>query len=140
MNIDIFEKDKGTIEKLLEIDNKINNSNITYDDLHNYFLNNNKNITIPVDDDNLIITDGDPFLTIDIIKNLSFSENNNILFISNSFIGINKWLGIFLAGAFNEILAIDEEENYNKYINKKIRCIPVGNKYLINQVKEDFKL
>lgn len=137
-NIDIFLEYEELIQELLKIDNEAENDDLSIDKLKDYFNNSFNKLNINTSSDSIIITEGNPFLTIDIIKNLCFTNNRYILFINRSYVGINKWLCKYLAPYLGVSIECDYSINYNKYIGTNKLVIPVGEKALIEQVKEDF--
>lgn len=136
----IFIENKEKIEKLLLIDNQIEKTNITFDEIVLYFKNSSNNLNININKNNLIVTEGEPFTTIDIIKSLINTSNKNILFINRSFVGINKWLVEVLAQELNENLVLDINNNYNNYLNSNLNVVPIGEEEMVKQVLEDFKV
>lgn len=139
-----IKNNKEKIYKLLNIDNSILNTNITYEDLYNWlvvYIKNKDQKNINIIKDTLFITEGLPHLTIQILDMISSSTNENIIFINREFVAINKWLISEFKNITHKNIILDIDNNYNKYINSnKYQVIPIGEQALINQVKEDFKL
>lgn len=134
--------EKEIIEKLIAIDNKRNFSNITFEDFYN-------NLSITIDNDNvnivdsntLFITEGSPYLTVQILKWL-INTHEYVIYVNQGFVALNEWLvARYKKLMNNEInVTLDIDINYNKYIkNKKYKVLPLGEKELIEQVKDDFE-
>lgn len=137
--IKAFEEEKGVLEKLIELDNKINHSHITYQELYQFLLkdtiyNYNK------EKETLFITEGNPFFTISILKSISNTSQKHILFVFQRYLGINKWL----IARYNEMreseqVYLDCDTNYYKYFNKNIDILPIGEEVFIEEILHDFK-
>lgn len=135
-----LEMEKETISKLIQLDNKINHSNINYNNLLELLLNTEKlSMDINVDEDILFITEGEPTYTIAILKSVINSNKKYTLFVNQNYLGINKWL----IARFNESVGfsqiyLDCGNNYNKYFKMKLKVIPLGEKVFIDEVCNDF--
>lgn len=138
--IDALEREKDTISKLIQLDNKINHSNIKYNDLYDLLLNTKK-LSISVEEDILFLTEGDPAYTIAILKSIFNNTNKYALFVNQKYLGINKWL----IARYNESVGflqiyLDCDENYNKYFKSKLKVIPLGEKVFVEEIYNDFNL
>lgn len=136
--IESFVIEKETILKLIKLDNKINHSNIKYDDLYELLLNSEK-LPFKVDEDILFITEGEPIYTIAILKSILYSKKKYILFVNQNYLGINKWL----IARYNESVGfsqvyLDCNNNYNKYFKTELKVIPLGEKVFIDEIYNDF--
>lgn len=136
--IEAFIIEKETILKLIQLDNKINHSNIKYDDLYELLLNSEK-LPFNIDENILFITEGDPFYTIAILKSILNSKKKYTLFVNQKYLGINKWL----IARFNESVGfsqiyLDCGNNYNKYFKTKVKVIALGEKVFIDEIYNDF--
>lgn len=141
--LDIVSFEKEVILELLKIDNRVQNTNVTYDDFYNMcsaVLMKDKvdfNLTGKV----LFVTEGSPFITLEVLKNIMGTENEYVLFINRSFVGLNKWLCkkfIELTGDIIK-LELDIDANYNKYLDKDYNVVTLGEDGLIKAVREDFE-
>jgi hypothetical protein len=88
--------------------------------------------------DTVFVTEGDVLLTLDILRRFN-TDKHVIIFINQNNVAMNKWL----ISKYNEItgntnIMLDEGINYNKYIDKGFKIIPLGEEGLIDQVMEDF--
>lgn len=136
--INCFEEEKESLLKLIELDNKIMHSHISYQDLY-LFLQKEQNFVYSIKENTLFITEGNPFLTISILKTIYSTNYQHILFVHQNFLGINKWL----IARYNEIIGnqqmiLDYDPNYNKYFNLKINILPIGESIFIEEVTKDF--
>lgn len=136
--IEAFVIEKETILKLIQLDNKINHSNIKYDDLYELLLNSEK-LPFNVDENILFITEGEPAYTIAILKSIINSNNKYTMFVNQKYLGINKWL----IARYNESVGfsqiyLDCGNNYNKYFKTKVKVIPLGEKVFIDEIYNDF--
>lgn len=133
-----FENEKETILRLIELDNKINHANIKYNDLLNILLSEDK-LPFKIEKDTLFITEGEPKLTITILKSIFNSKNKCVLFVNQKYLGINKWL----IARYNELVSfsqiyLDCNNNYNKYFKTELKVIPLGEKEFIDEIYNDF--
>lgn len=136
--IDSLETEKETVLKLIQLDNKINHSNIKYNDLYELLVNTKK-LPIKAEENILFITEGEPIYTIAILKTILKSKMKYILFINQKYLGINKWL----IARYNESVGflqiyLDCGDNYNKYLKAKVKVIPLGDKVFIEEIYNDF--
>ena len=134
--------EREIIEKLIAIDNKRNYVNITfaefYDNLSLAIKNDSGKVSLC---NTLFITEGNPYLTINILKSL-VSDYEYVIYINQGFVALNEWLVTrykkLMDNKVNVLLDIDV--NYNKYIgNKKYQVLPIGEKEFVEQVKSDFE-
>ena len=67
------------------------------------------------------------------------TEANVVIFINQGFVGMNKWLiSKYKEITNSDMVILDTDINYNKYIDKGYKVVPIGEDAIINQVLEDF--
>lgn len=131
-------------EKLLElikIDNEIMNSNYSFEDYYDSFscLLNNNCLQISTNSNSLFITEGNPIITVDLLRRLLTTEFHCIIFVNQGYLGINKWLiNQFYKITGNSNVELDIGINYNKFIDKDYKVIPLGEEGIVEAVMEDF--
>lgn len=135
----ILEKD--IVKQLIEIDNDKMNTKINfqnyYDAIKELVEKDSKELLL--NNNSLFITEGNPLITIDILRNVMNTSYNVVIFINQGYVGMNKWLmNQFYKIVGNGNIELDTGINYNEYINIGYKVIPVGEEGLINQVMEDF--
>lgn len=135
----ILEKD--IVKQLIEIDNDKMNTKINfqnyYDAIKELVEKDSKELLL--NNNSLFITEGNPLITIDILRNVMNTSYNVVIFINQGYVGMNKWLmNQFYKIVGNGNIELDTGINYNNYINNEYKVIPVGEEGLINQVMEDF--
>ena len=135
----LFEKE--IVEQLIEIDNDKMNTNYNfnnyYDAINSLVSSDNKELLI--NNNSLFITEGNPLLTLNILLRVKSTSYKVVIFVNQGFVGMNKWL----INQFYQIIGNGNVElnvgiNYNDYIDKKYKVIPLGEDGLTNQVMEDF--
>ncbi len=116
--LDVFHEEESIVKELLNIDNKVCMTNLTYEELDRQFreaapLNN-------LDRECIMLTDGDP----DTVFEALINNASNIisLHIDNNFLGINKWLvsktiKYYEEKDINIKLQLDEQNGYSQYKN-----------------------
>lgn len=138
--LDIMDSEKEILEQLIEIDNKIMNDKLTYKDIlkktmkalkENKELNTDKNL--------LFITEGEYELTIGILSEIEKMECKVVIFINQNYVALNKWL----ISKYHELTGnmqhiIDFGDNYNAYIGKDYKVIPIGSDDYKKIVWDDF--
>jgi hypothetical protein len=83
-------------------------------------------------------TEGDVYITLDLLKRMMVGANV-VIFINQGFVGMNKWLiSKYKEMTNSDMVILDTGINYNKYIDKGYRVVPIGEDAIINQVLEDF--
>ncbi len=135
--LDNFIYEKEIIEQLINIDNDIMNCNNTYKDYYNDFfmLLNSECNKLKINDNVLFITEGNPLITLDILRRIDSFDKEIVIFINQGFVGINKWL---FSKCNLDNVVLDTNLNYNKYIDKGYKVYSLGEEGLNNQVMEDF--
>lgn len=133
--------EKEIVEKLIKIDNDKMNSKINFQNYYDAikYLNEKDNNEIQLNNNTLFITEGNPLITLDILNRIKNTPYNVIIFINQGYIGMNKWLiKQFYNIVGNSNIELDTGINYNSYIDKKYKVIPLGEEGLTMQVMEDF--
>ena len=135
----ILEKD--IVKQLIEIDNDKMNTKINFQNYYDAikFLLDKDSKELLLNNNSLFITEGNPLITIDILKKVMSTSYNVVIFVNQGYVGMNKWLiNQFYKIVDNGNIELDTGINYNEYINMGYKVIPVGEDELINQVMEDF--
>lgn len=135
----LFEKE--IVEQLIDIDNDKMNTNYNfknyYDSVSSLIFSENKELLI--NNNSLFITEGNPLLTLNLLLRIKSTSYKVVIFINQGFVGMNKWLiNQFYKIVGNGNVELDVGINYNDYIGKEYKVIPVGENGLIDQVMEDF--
>ena len=133
-------EEKDVVEELIKIDNEIMNTNYDYDyytELFAFVLEQDLD-SRTIDKDIVFVTEGDVFTTLQLLLKMGMGATR-VIFINQGFVGMNKWLVskyIEITGD-NEVI-LDTGINYNKYIDKGYKVIPIGDDSIVDQVLEDF--
>ncbi|MBR6821523.1 MAG: hypothetical protein IKM55_04800 [Bacilli bacterium] len=133
-------EEKDIVEELIKIDNEVMNTSYDYDyytTLFSYVLEQGM-VNKIIDQDIVFVTEGDVLITLQLLLKMGVGATR-VIFINQGFVGMNKWLVtkyIEITGDNDVIL--DTDVNYNKYIDKGYRVVPIGEDGLIDQVLEDF--
>ncbi|HIT22383.1 MAG TPA: hypothetical protein IAB56_05405 [Candidatus Scybalousia intestinigallinarum] len=141
--INLIIEEQETLEQLIAIDNNIMNRSIHYQDFLNQsikIINQNIKITNDTNKKRLLITDGDPLLTLAILN--SQINQDTTIFINHHYVALNKWLITRYNQLTNDInYHIDFSINYNHYIKnkKEYEIIPLGEDIFKEEVLNDFK-
>ncbi len=135
----LFEKE--IVEQLIEIDNDKMNTNYNfnnyYDAINSLVSSDNKELLI--NNNSLFITEGNPLLTLNILLRVKSTSYKVVIFVNQGFVAMNKWLiNQFYKIVGNGNVELNVGINYNDYIDKKYKVIPLGEDGLTNQVMEDF--
>lgn len=132
---ELINNEETIVNELIKIDNNVCSTNYSIDDL----LKKEK-LDIKILGDTLFITEGEPSITIAILDELIVNPNNTYyLFINQRFLALNKWLIARFICLTNIRIELVSSLNYNKFIGRDdIYIVPIGEKELIEQVKEDF--
>lgn len=122
------------VEELIKMDNDIMNTKYIFSDYYNA-IESGFNIEIDqisLKDDTVFITEGDVILTLNILRRFK-NDKTIIIFINQSHVGMNKWLiSKYYEITGNTNVILDEGINYNKYIDKGFKIIPLGEEGLID--------
>lgn len=133
-------EEKEIVEELIKIDNEVMGTNYNYDYYTKLFscvleqdIDNRK-----INHDVVFVTEGDVLITLQLLLKIGVGATR-VIFINQGFVGMNKWL----ISKYNEItgdddVILDTDINYNKYIDKGYRVIPIGEDAMVDQVVEDF--
>lgn len=137
--IENFLEEREAVEKLIALDNKICHDHITYLDLYS-FLQNGINLKRTIKKNTLFITEGNPFYTISILKSIFDTNYQFVLFVSQRFLGINKWL----VARYNEFVGYEQIYldcgcNYKEYFKEGMGILPLGEPVFIEEIFNDFK-
>lgn len=128
------------VEELINIDNDIMNTKYSFNDYYNA-IESRFNIDIEqidIKENTVFVTEGDVILTLDILRRFNTAKKI-VIFVNQSYLGMNKWLmSKYYEITGNNNIILDEAVNYNKYIDKGFKVIPLGEEGLIEQVMEDF--
>ena len=135
----LFEKE--IVEQLIEIDNDKMNTNYNfnnyYDAINSLVSSDDKELLI--NNNSLFITEGNPLLTLNILLKVKSTSYKVVIFVNQGFVAMNKWLiNQFYKIVGNGNVELNVGINYNDYIDKKYKVIPLGEDGLTNQVMEDF--
>lgn len=133
-------EEKDIVEELIKIDNEVMNTNYDYDyytELFSFVLEQEMENRF-VDQEVVFVTEGDVFTTLELLLKIGVGATR-VIFINQGFVGMNKWL----VSKYSEItgdneVILDTDVNYNKYIDKGYRVIPIGEDAIVDQVLEDF--
>lgn len=133
-------EEKDIVEELIKIDNEVMNTSYDYDyytTLFSYVLEQDM-VNKIIDQDIVFVTEGDVLITLQLLLKMGVGATR-VIFINQGFVGMNKWLVtkyIEITGDNDVIL--DTDVNYNKYIDKGYKVVPIGEDGLVDQVLEDF--
>lgn len=133
-------EEKDIVEELIKIDNEVMNTSYDYDyytTLFSYVLEQGM-VNKIIDQDVVFVTEGDVLITLQLLLKMGVGTTR-VIFINQGFVGMNKWLVtkyIEITGDNDVIL--DTDINYNKYIDKGYKVVPIGEDRLVDQVLEDF--
>lgn len=133
-------EEKDIVEELIKIDNEVMNTSYDYDyytTLFSYVLEQDM-VNKIIDQDIVFVTEGDVLITLQLLLKMGVGATR-VIFINQGFVGMNKWLVtkyIEITGDNDVIL--DTDINYNKYIDKGYKVVPIGEDGLVDQVLEDF--
>ena len=138
--LEYISNEEQIVEELIEIDNDIMSTKYSFNDYYNA-IESRFNIEIEqidIKENTVFITEGDVILTLDILRRFN-TDKKIIIFVNQSYLGMNKWLmSKYYEITGNNNIILDEGINYNKYIDKGFKIIPLGEDGLIDQVMEDF--
>jgi hypothetical protein len=91
-----------------------------------------------INKDTVFVTEGDVYVTLSLLDRMIVGANV-VIFINQGFVGMNKWLiSKYKEMTNSDMVILDTGINYNKYIDKGYRVVPIGEDSIINQVLEDF--
>lgn len=142
--INLMIGEKETVEQLINIDNQAMNSSINYQEFLKESIEIIKNKQtrkhINTNKKLLLITDGEPLLTLAILNNETNQQTT--IFVNHHYLALNKWLITRYVELTNHTnYHIDFSLNYNHYIKNKTNyeIIPLGEDIFKEEVLNDFK-
>ncbi len=126
--LNLIIEEREIIEELLNIDNRICKTNLTYSEFIKKIQKQNiriENINTPCN----FFTDGEPDTTFYILVNYALYVKS--LNINRTFVGINKWLverakDWFFERGLEIDLNLDLDDNYLNYINDDTKAVICG--------------
>ena len=133
-------EEKEIVEELIKIDNDIMNTDYNFNSYYEVLdsVLNEHFGQFFIDSDTIFVTEGDIYITFNLLKRMR-SGANVVIFINQGFVGMNKWLVTkYQEITGNDKVILDIGINYNKYIDKGYRVVPIGDDAMIDQVLEDF--
>ena len=134
-------EEKDIVEELIKIDNEVMNTTYSFNSYYELFesiLNDDYYKISVVDRDTVFVTEGDVFVTLELLKRMRV-VGNVVIFINQGNVGMNKWLVTkYKEMTGNDRVILDTDFNYNKYIDKGYKVVPIGEDGLVDQVLEDF--
>lgn len=138
--INYIDAEKDILEQLIKIDNEKMFDTMTYDEFFkNCMVVLSKNKNIESEKNILFVTEGNPILTLNILNNVVNVDKEVVIFLNQGYQGLNKWLYdryINITGNIKH--SIDLGSNYNKYIGKDYKVVPLGEKNFRDEVLRDF--
>lgn len=138
--INYIDAEKDILEQLIKIDNEKMFDTMTYDEFFkNCMVVLSKNKNIESEKNILFVTEGNPILTLNILNNVVNVDKEVVIFLNQGYQGLNKWLYdryINITGNIKH--SIDLGSNYNKYIGKDYKVVPLGEKDFRDEVLRDF--
>jgi len=106
-----LEEEKEIVESILDIDNRVQGTNIGYNQVYNLILNT-KEITNNVDKKYILITDGE--LSTIIYMLINYTNNIMCININHMTLGFNMWL-IKKLNEYGIDILLDKDNNYDIY-------------------------
>ncbi len=138
--INYIDAEKDILEQLIKIDNEKMFDTMTYDEFfENCMVVLSKSKNIESEKNILFVTEGNPILTLNILNNVVNVDKEVVIFLNQGYQGLNKWLYdryINITGNIKH--SIDLGSNYNKYIGKGYKVVPLGEKAFRDEVLRDF--
>lgn len=138
--INNMQENKAIVEELISIDNEKMLTSISFEDYISSLKSLDKEQFIPLNPtrDILFMTEGNPILTINLLRRLD-ANHNYVIFINQGYVAMNKWFiteYIRITGHNN--VELDTNINYNDYMELNYKVIPLGEDNFIDSVMEDF--
>ena len=106
-----LEEEQDIIEKILEVDNRVQKTNYDYNYVHNLVSNTNI-VSNNLKSKYILITDGE--LSTIIYMLLNYTQNIMCININHMTVGLNMWL-IKKINEFGIEIYLDKNNNYNIY-------------------------
>lgn len=138
--INYIDAEKDILEQLIKIDNEKMFDTMTYDEFFkNCMVVLSKSKNIESEKNILFVTEGNPILTLNILNNVVNVDKEVVIFLNQGYQGLNKWLYDRYKNITGNIKhSIDLGSNYNKYIGKDYKVVPLGEKAFRDEVLRDF--
>jgi hypothetical protein len=106
-----LEEEKEIVESILDIDNRVQGTNILYNQVYNLILNT-KLCTNNLEKKYIVITDGE--LSTIIYMLLNYTNNIMCININHMTLGLNMWL-IKKINEYGIDIILDKDTDYNQY-------------------------
>ena len=106
-----LEEEKEIVESILDIDNRVQGTNILYNQVYNLILNT-KLCTNNLEKKYIVITDGELSTIIYIL--LNYTNNIMCININHMTLGLNMWL-IKKINEYGIDIILDKDTDYNQY-------------------------
>ena len=129
-------EDKSIIDELLLIDNRVQYTSLTYENI----LNNLKNAVVydnlDVVSSYIAITDGEIDSVLKVLINV---KELKTVYIDRSFLGINKYLVKCVNDFYGEEkIVLDDSKDYRKYINNSPKIVLSGFDTFVEELSKEF--
>ena len=138
--LDKLLEEREIVEELIKIDNDVMNTDYNFNSYYEVMESvlNDPFGRVFINKDTVFVTEGDIYVTLTLLKRMIVGANV-VIFINQGYVGINKWLiSKYQEVTGNTKVVLDTGINYNKYIDKGYRVVPIGEDAIINQILEDF--
>ncbi len=135
-----MQENKAIVEELINIDNDKMLTNLSLSDYISSLesLNNDNYLPLNPQKDTLFVTEGNPILTINLLRRLD-TNHNYVIFINQGYVAMNKWfITEYNRITGNNNVELDTNINYNDYMELNYKVIPLGEDAFIDSVMEDF--
>lgn len=135
-----LQEESDIVEELIKIDNDIMNTDYNF---NSYYEVMESVLDEPfrkvfINKDTVFVTEGDVYVTLSLLDRMIVGANV-VIFINQGFVGMNKWLiSKYKELTNSDMVTLDTSINYNKYIDKGYKIVPIGEDAIIDQVLEDF--
>ena len=138
-------EEKERLSKLIEIDNQIQFTKFSVEKLYDYLEKNQTNsklLDININNNTIVITEGNPFIIIALLND--FPNKISDLFLSRSYLGINNWLynkyQLFYSDYGSDFnLQLDTSDSFAEYIDNILDVLVIGSEEFVYGAKEDFE-
>lgn len=110
--LNLLEEEKNIVEELLTIDNNVQKTNYTYEEIYKLIYNTNI-INNTLDKKYMVITDGEIGTIFNIIFN--YTENIICININHMSVAFNMWLIKRINEYKNLDIILDKDNNYELY-------------------------
>ena len=134
--IERISEDKSLIEELLFVDNKVQYTNLTYENVLELLKKDNEYDILDDDLNSIAITDGELNT---VIKMIISVPNLSTIYVNRTFLGINKYLIKCVNELYGyEKIKLDETEDYQKYFNSANRIVLSGFDTFVEELAKEF--